>query len=63
MDEQQKHSEGIPFQSQGQLFALRIHGYWEKFENIVLFPFRRLASYFGQTQVFEERAVQLKVVK
>lgn len=57
MDTEQK------FQSKGQLIALQIHAYWEKFENVVLYPFRKAAEYLGQTHVFREQAVQLKLVK
>ena len=56
MDTEQK------FQSRAQLFALKVHGYWEKFENVILFPFRWASEQFGQTHVFRERAV-LRVVK
>lgn len=56
MDEQQK------FQSRAQLIALQVHGYWEKFENVVLYPFRKVADYFGQTHIFREQPT-LRVVK
>ena len=51
------------FQSDAQLLALKVHAAWEKFENVVLFPFRWLARQVDQTHVFQERAVQLKLVK
>ena len=54
------------FQSRGQLFALKVHAAWEKFENVVLYPFRKAADYLGQTNVFRqagETPVTLKVVK
>jgi hypothetical protein len=54
------------FQSKGQLFALQVHAVWEKFENVVLYPFRKAAEYLGQTHVFQERIrndAQLRLVK
>lgn len=58
------------FQSQGKLFALKVHAVWEKCENVVLFPFRWLAEKVGQTDAFRERdrqmapqVVPLRVVK
>lgn len=56
MDTEQK------FQSKAQLFALRVHAGWEKFENVVLFPFRWVSEQFGQTHVFRERPI-LRAVK
>ena len=58
-DEQQK------FQSKAQLFALQVHAVWEKFENVVLFPFRKAAEWVGQTETFRQagEAPVLKVVK
>lgn len=57
-DEQQK------FQSQAQLAALKVHAVWEKFENVVLFPFRWLADAVGQTDTFRRAGeAQLRVVK
>lgn len=56
MQEQQK------FQSNAQLAALKIHAAWEKFENVVLYPFRWLADRLGQTHVFQEQ-VKLRAVK
>ncbi len=59
MEEQQQ------FQSRAQLVALQVHAVWEKFENVVLFPFRWVAEQFGQTAIFrqsEERPA-LKVVR
>lgn len=50
------------FQSQAQLVALKIHAVWEKFENVVLFPFRWVSEHLGQTHVFREQPA-LKLVK
>lgn len=50
------------FQSKAQLTALKVHAVWEKFENVVLFPFRWAAEKFGQTEAFRERD-PLRVVK
>jgi hypothetical protein len=51
------------FQSQGKLFPLKVDAVWEKFENVILFPFRWLADSMGQTDAFRERGVTLRVVK
>lgn len=52
------------FQSKAQLAALQIHAAWEKFENVVLFPFRWLSDKMGQTHCFREQGqVQLRAVK
>lgn len=51
------------FQSKAQLFALQVHAVWEKFENVVLFPFRWVADQLGQTHVFRQAETQLKLVK
>lgn len=56
MDEQK-------FQSKAQLTALKVHAAWEKFENVVLFPFRWLGRQIDQTHTFQERGAQLKLVK
>lgn len=56
-------NEQQTFQSPAQLFALKVHAVWEKFENVVLFPFRWLARQVDQTRTFEERGAQLKLVK
>lgn len=46
MDEEQK------FQSKGKLFALKVHAVWEKFESIVLFPFRWISDKVSATDTF-----------
>ncbi len=50
------------FQSKAQLAALKIHAAWERFENVVLYPFRWAAEHLGQTHVFQEQ-VKLRAVK
>ena len=59
MEEKQK------FQSEGKLFALKVHAVWEKFENVVLFPFRWISNKLGATDAFieAESRPSLKVVK
>lgn len=59
MEETQK------FQGRAQLFALQVHAVWEKLENVVLFPFRWLSQYVGQTDIFrqEEERLTLRRVK
>lgn len=57
MDEQQK------FQHPFRLFLLRCHAAWTKVENVILYPARKLSSALGQTSHFEDRAVQLRLVK
>lgn len=51
------------FQSKAQLFALQVHAVWEKFENVVLFPFRYISDKVGQTDVFRQETPSLTVVK
>lgn len=55
-DEQQK------FQSQAKLTALKVHAAYMKFENVITFPFRWLASQFDSTEAFHEKPT-LRVVK
>lgn len=50
------------FQSKSQLFALQVHAVWERFENVVLFPFRWLSDQCSQTRLFREEPT-LRVVK
>lgn len=62
MEEKQK------FQSEGKLFALKVHAAWEKFENVVLFPFRWISNRIGATDTFVAAGEsidrnRLKVVK
>lgn len=67
MDQQQEvkqtHSEGVPFQSNAKLFALKVHAVWEKCENVVLFPFRWLARQVSATPAWEQAEGRIRLVK
>ncbi len=42
------------FQSNARLFALKLHAAYEKVENVILYPFRRLGLIAGETGKFQE---------
>lgn len=71
MNEEQKiQAERQKFQSNGRLFALKVHAVWTKVENVVLYIPRKLADYVSATDTFvqaghavDRQRAQLTVVK